>query len=214
MSRQRDGAPGELPALGARVRLRRDVDRLPPFRVEAGATGAITTATEELIAMKMDLLVPGAEEWNNEVCWTPEEGEAITGQGATSRQKIVAAFYADVEMLRPLRFCDHYRQRYAEKVPIDEAGEFMIGDYNEDGTVGDDGEFKVTLIELYGDRRWSLYPHLEAFGDGVGSLHRAINDGLLDVLRPPVNSRDEFARRLLSIGLIDRSDTPLPEGRS
>lgn len=115
------------------------------------------------------------------------------------------------ELLRPLRFFDHHRQRYADKVPIDEAGEFMIGDYNEDGTVGDDGEFKVTLIELHGDKRWSLYPHLEAFGDGVGSLRRAISDGLLDVLQPPVNSRDELARRLPAIGLVDRSDTPLPE---
>lgn len=202
----------DLPVLGARVRLRRGIERFPHFRVEAGATGAITIATEDLIAMKMDLLVPGAEEWDNEVCWNPEEGEAITGPDATSRQKVVAAFYADAEMLRPLRFCDHHRQRYAEKVPISEVGEFMIGDYNEDGTVGDDGEFKVTLIELHGDRRWSLYPHLEAFGDGVGSLRRAINDGLLDVLRLPVNSRDEFARRLLAIGLVDRSDTPLPEG--
>jgi len=73
---------------------------------------------------------------------------------------------------------------------------------------------KATLIELHGDRRWSLYPHLEAFGDGVGLLRRAIGDGLLDVLRPPVNSRDEFARRLLAIGLVDRSDRPLPSPKA
>jgi hypothetical protein len=29
----------------------------------------------------------------------------------------------------PLAFCDHHRQRYAEKVPIIEAGEFLVGDY-------------------------------------------------------------------------------------
>ncbi len=137
------------------------------------------------------------------------QGSRLVDQLTTNLRQIMAAYYADVEMLRPLRFCDHHRQRYAEKVSISEAGEFMIGDYNEDGTVGDDGEFKVTLIELHGDRRWSLYPHLEAFGDGVGSLSRAINDGLLDVLRPGVNSRDEFAKRLLAIGLVDRSDTQL-----
>lgn len=116
-------------------------------------------------------------------------------------------------MPEPLRFYDHHRQRYAEKVPIPEAGEFMIGDYAEEGTVGPDGEFKIALVELHGDRRWSLYPHLEVFGDGVRALRRAIDAGLLDVLGP-VNSCDEFARRLLAIGLVDRSDHPLPEGGS
>jgi hypothetical protein len=133
---------------------------------------------------------------------TLAEGVRDSGQGDLSA----------VAPAEPLRFYDHHRQRYAEKVSIPEAGEFQIGDYIEgEGTVGDDGEFKIKLVELHGDRRWSLYPHLEAFGDGVGSLRRAIDDGLLDVLRPPVNSRDEFARRLLAIGLIDRSDTPLSE---
>jgi hypothetical protein len=47
----------------------------------------------------------------------------------------------------------HHRQRYAEKVLIPEAGEFQIGDYIEgEGTVGGDGEFKITLVELHGDR--------------------------------------------------------------
>jgi hypothetical protein len=113
----------------------------------------------------------------------------------------------------PLRFCDHHRQRYAEKVPVPEAGEFLIGAYEDDGTAADDGEFRVTLVELHGDRRWSLYPHLEAYGDGVPALRRAIDAGLLDALGP-VNSRDEFARRLLAAGLVDRSDIPLSEARS
>ena len=108
----------------------------------------------------------------------------------------------------PLCFCDHHRQQYAGKVPIDEAGEFLIGAYEDDGTVGGDGEFRVTLVELHGDWRWSLYPHLEVYGEGVPALRRAIDAGLLDALGP-VNSRDEFARRLLAIGLVDRSDQPL-----
>ncbi len=199
-----------LPVVGARARLRRRVERFPHFLVEAGGMGTITTATEKLIAMKMDLLVSGAEGWDNEVCWTPEEGEAIAGPGATAEQQIAAAFHADAEIIGPLRFCDHHRQRYAEKVPIPEAGEFLIGDYEDDGTISGDGEFRVTLVELHGDRRWSLYPHLEVYGEGVPALRRAIDAGLLDALGP-VNSRDEFARRLLAIGLVDRSDTPLPK---
>jgi hypothetical protein len=65
-----------------------------------------------------------------------------------------------------LHFYDHHRQRYAAKVPIPEAGEFMIGDYTGEGTVGRDGELRITLVELDGDRRWSLYPYLEVFGEG------------------------------------------------
>jgi hypothetical protein len=45
----------------------------------------------------------------------------------------------------------------------------MIGDYTEEGTVGRHGEFKITLVELHGDRRGSLFPHLEVFGEGVGA---------------------------------------------
>ncbi|MBN9624210.1 MAG: hypothetical protein J0H06_14895, partial [Actinobacteria bacterium] len=60
-------------------------------------------------------------------------------------------------------------------------------------------------------RRWSLNPHLEAFGDGDGALLRAIDAGILDALGP-VASRDEFARRLLAMGMIDDSDEPLPGG--
>lgn len=109
----------------------------------------------------------------------------------------------------PLRFIDHHRQRYAGKVPIAEAGEFIIGSYMEDGGLDEDGEFKITLIELTIGRRWALHPHLEAFGDGNGALRRAIEAGLLDALRP-VGSREEFARRLLAIGMVDGSDEPLP----
>lgn len=111
---------------------------------------------------------------------------------------------------RPLRFYDHARQRYADKVPLGNAGEFLIGDYNGDGTVSDDGEFKVVLIDMTVDRRWGLYPHLEAFGDGVGSLLRAIDSGLLDAIaRGPVEHAEEFAARLLDIGFVDLSDRPL-----
>lgn len=46
------------------------------------------------------------------------------------------------------------------------------------------------LQDMHGDRRWSLYPHLEVFGEGVGSLRRGIDAGLLDLLGQ-VNSRDE-----------------------
>jgi hypothetical protein len=104
-----------------------------------------------------------------------------------------------------LGFYDLHRQRYAKANPIREAGEFQIGDYGE-GSPGQAGEFKVTLIELANGGRWGLYPHLEVFGDGRAALRDAIDAGILDVLGP-VASREEFARRLVALGMVDRSDT-------
>ena len=112
---------------------------------------------------------------------------------------------------RPLRFYDHSCQRYADKVPLGNAGEFLIGDYNGDGTVSDDGEFKIALLDMTVNGRWGLYPHLEAFGDATGSLGRAIDAGLLDALaRGPVEKPEEFVPRLLEMGFVDLSDRPLP----
>jgi hypothetical protein len=112
---------------------------------------------------------------------------------------------------RPLRFYDHSRQDYADEIPpLGNAGEFLIGDYNGDGTVSDDGEFRVVLIEMEVNGRWGLYPNLRAFGDGVGSLQRAIDAGLLDALaRGPVDRVDQFVSRLVEIGIVDCSDQPL-----
>lgn len=107
-----------------------------------------------------------------------------------------------------LSFYDLHRQRYAEANPIREAGEFQIGDYGAGGSPGQAGEFRVTLIELANGGRWGLHPHLEVFGDGKAALRDAIDAGILDVLAP-VASREEFARRLTAIGIVDRSDTPL-----
>lgn len=114
-----------------------------------------------------------------------------------------------VAAVAPLRFIDYHRQRYAKDVPIAEAGEFIIGSHHEEGSLDGDGEFRVTLVELTSGRRWALHPHLEAFGDGDGALRRAIEAGLVDALGPVAN-REEFARRLLAIGIIDGPDEPLP----
>jgi hypothetical protein len=52
-----------------------------------------------------------------------------------------------------LSFYDHHRQRYAVRVPIPAASEFMVGDYAGEGTVGPDGEFNIALSNCTGDRR-------------------------------------------------------------
>ena len=57
------------PAEGTRVRLRRDVERYPHFIAEAGRTGTVTIVEPNLIAVRMDAPLPGAEAWDNEVHW-------------------------------------------------------------------------------------------------------------------------------------------------
>jgi hypothetical protein len=136
------------------------------------------------------LLAPSVEDWT-----------------AVTDQLIVQAREIDGE--GRLGFYDLHRQCDGEAIPIPEAGEFQIGDYGAGGSPGQAGEFKVTLIELANDGRWGLYPHLEVFGDGKAALREAIDAGILDVLAPVV-SREEFAQRLTAIGIVDRSDMPLP----
>lgn len=85
-----------LPVVGSRGRLRRAVERFPHFVIGAGATGTVTEATESLIALRMDDLVAGSEEWDNEVCWTPDDA-------ATADQRIAAVFYEDAEIIETPR---------------------------------------------------------------------------------------------------------------
>lgn len=125
---------------------------------------------------------------------------------AVTDQLIAQAREIDAE--GRLGFYDLQRQRYAEANPVREAGEFQIGDYSDGSGVGPAGEFKVTLIELGNGGRWGLYPHLEVFGDGKTALRDAIDAGILDILGP-VAGPEQFARRLIAIGIVDRSDAPL-----
>jgi hypothetical protein len=57
-----------------RYRLRHDVDRFPHFVARAGMTGTLVEHDDELVTLRMDDHLPGAEEWDNEVCWYPEDG--------------------------------------------------------------------------------------------------------------------------------------------
>lgn len=109
----------------------------------------------------------------------------------------------------PLRFIDHHRLRYVGDLPLAGEGMFIIGTRADDGGLGEDGEFRVTLVRLtHAPRPRGLYPRVEAFGDGAGALRRAVEAGLLDAL-DAVGSREEFSRRLLAIGMVDGSDEPL-----
>jgi hypothetical protein len=86
----------ELPQAGDRARLGRVVERFPHFWIAAGATGTVTEATDALIALRMDEYIPGAEEWENELCWTADDGALYPGPEA---ERIARAFYADAEII-------------------------------------------------------------------------------------------------------------------
>lgn len=113
-----------------------------------------------------------------------------------------------------LAFIDHHRQRYADRVTIPCDAEFLVGDYEVRGGVGDLGEFKIQLHYL-GDRSRLLFPQLCVFGDGAAALAALLDlaDGDLGRVLRPVRNREEFAARLIAFGLSDVSDLPPGEGR-
>jgi len=61
--------------IGAKVRLTSDVERFPAFIAPKGALGAVTVSELGLFAVKLDKPLAGAETWDNEVCWYPEDGD-------------------------------------------------------------------------------------------------------------------------------------------
>jgi hypothetical protein len=145
----------------------------------------------------------------------PHEFDHSWTDDGTGHCQTCGAPSADQEAAQPqpLRFYDVARQPYADTVPVEDAGEFMIGDYD-DGGVGKDGEFKIFLRDL-GTGRHTLSPQVCAYGDATGALRRAIDTGLLDAIAADVADSDEFSRRLLALGFIDKSHRPLAdeEGR-
>jgi len=60
--------------IGTRVRLRHAVDRFPHFLAPAGGLGTVTQE-EEVLTVKLDEHLPGAEDWDNEVLWSLRDGD-------------------------------------------------------------------------------------------------------------------------------------------
>ena len=60
--------------VGDRVRLTQDVERFPHFIAKAGSTGVVSENNgENQVSVKMDEILEGAEEWDNEVCWYDDD---------------------------------------------------------------------------------------------------------------------------------------------
>lgn len=71
---------------GDQVILTRAVERYPHFFAPAGLTGEVVVAEPELISVRMDDHLPGAEAWENEIEW----GEGLTDQAAEDLEVVVA----------------------------------------------------------------------------------------------------------------------------
>lgn len=77
----------ELPATvdgeGSRWVLRQPIEKYPHFKAMPGMVGTITEGDCDLVRLKMDVELPGAEEWDNEIVWTedddPEGISALNG---------------------------------------------------------------------------------------------------------------------------------------
>jgi hypothetical protein len=113
-----------------------------------------------------------------------------------------------------LSFYDHARQNYGH-LEIPHAAEFMLGDYgseeDRDYGVGHWGEFKIVLHDFSRvSSEKGLSPQVCFFEEATGGLMEFIRLGGLSILTP-VRDADQFSRRLIGLGIQDRSETPLPE---
>jgi hypothetical protein len=63
---------------GTRVILKNDVERYPHFIAPKGATGTVVDVGDpQVFAVRMDDLVEGAEEWDNEVHWMNDDDPTL-----------------------------------------------------------------------------------------------------------------------------------------
>jgi hypothetical protein len=67
-----------LLSVGDRVRLTHEVWRYPHFIAECGQAGTVTYVSHDMVAVRMDAPVKGAEEWDNEVHWYPCNGDDLS----------------------------------------------------------------------------------------------------------------------------------------
>jgi hypothetical protein len=67
-----------VPAIGSRWRLRRDVDRFPHFVAPAASRGTVTDSYDDNVSLRLDVRLPGAEAWGNEIVWAGDQKADFT----------------------------------------------------------------------------------------------------------------------------------------
>jgi hypothetical protein len=66
-----------MTTVGQRVELLVDVERYPFFMAPAGATGVVVEVSPDVIGVRLDAPLAGAEEWDNVVQWECEDRDAF-----------------------------------------------------------------------------------------------------------------------------------------
>jgi hypothetical protein len=61
------------------VRLAHDIERYPHFIAPRGALGTLVATDDATIAVRLDEPLEGAEDWDNEVHWYPQNGDDPRG---------------------------------------------------------------------------------------------------------------------------------------
>jgi hypothetical protein len=69
-------APGPAITPGLRIRAKAvGIDRLPDLSAPAGATGTVVGIDHDGIWARFDAPIPGAEQWDNQIQWHPDQAE-------------------------------------------------------------------------------------------------------------------------------------------
>lgn len=194
-----------FPLEGERWHLTTDVERGPHFTAAAGMRGTIVEATRDLVRLKLDDHLPGAEEWDNEVCWTPENCEDLVGYNGDADAR-VAAFW-DAAPLPPgwCHECDRDIDRAGDHAPG--CGQADLGPEHPSiaptpETVAQLGEDPLALAALerarvadeFGEQLWAT---ANAWNREIAPTIRNLRTLIADMLRDGDRNPAEF------VGMLD-----------
>lgn len=193
--------PERLPVEGQRWHLTGDVERGPHFIARAGMRGTITEATRDLVRLKLDDHLPGAEEWDNEVCWALED---CLGVGEDLDARVAAS--EDAQPLPPgwCHECDRDIDRVEDHAPgcaqADLGPEHpQIAPTPETlAAAADDSTARAALerrrrAEEFGEQLWAT---ANAWNREIEPLIRNLRTLVADMLRDGDRNPDEFVAML------------------
>jgi len=111
----------DMPKVGTKVTLARNVDRYPHARVEIGETGTVTHSDEGFIGVTLDKIHDGLDEWDNELAWY------TSGTGVQSYGDVVADLGLKIDKGDAPKLPDGY------EFGSDESGMHIAGPRTRDG---------------------------------------------------------------------------------
>lgn len=76
--------------LGRRVRLLRNVERYPHFIADAGLVGVVSHVDDDVLAVRLEEPLAGAEAWDNEVHWYMEADGSVAAVVAAEDLEVLS----------------------------------------------------------------------------------------------------------------------------